>query len=910
MNNRPPRLPRWLLERALPADAREDISGDLEERYQHVRQASGARHASVWYCREVMSFSTHFLAERFFERHRHADMSTGISGIDLKLALRMLVRYPGLTIVGVVGMAVGMAIAAAAFSIIYMLMNPSLPLDEGERVVAIQNWDVATNNADLQAMRDFGTWRAELRSIEQVGAFRSVGRNLIVAGAQPQPVSLAEMSASGFQVARVAPFIGRHLLLEDERPDTPPVVVIGFDVWQRSFFGDPQIAGRAVQLGDTTFTIVGVMPEGFAFPLRHSYWIPLKLDPSGFAPRTGPEITVFGRLAAGATYETAQAEAATIAQRLAASSPATHQHIRTQVVPYTYPFSDMDDPDNLLALSVIQTLIVFMLVIVSVNVAILVYARTATRQGEIAVRTALGASRRRIVMQLFAEALVLAGVAAIAGIGLLAIGMSQLESAVLQVAGGMPFWMTFGLSTETVLFIVGLTVLAAAIVGVVPALKATGRRVQSGLQGLSAGSGARMQMGRTWTFLIVAQVAVAVALLPATIFHAWSSVRFRMGDPGFAAHEFLTTRLLLDVPAGDPPPRGDRAFRTQYAAQQGEFERQLEADPSVAQATFSLTDPGAELAAVFEVEGVPAPPEPVDYNIVEGTKVGRFGRFNRIGVDFLTAFDVPVLTGRGFAPGDAAPGVSRILVNRAFVEQVFGSENVLGRRLRYVGRSREANPVDIELGRWYEIVGVVKNFPPNVTQADTTAIIYHAAAPGDVYPATMAIRVRGTSPTAFTDRLRAIGASVDPNLQLRAISSVETTLKQEQGIMRLIAATLLAVTLSVIVLSAAGIYSLMSFIVARRRREIGIRAALGADAGQILRGIFTRASAQLVAGATLGMIVALGVENLTGGEMMRGHGAIILPLVAIGMTIVGLLAAMGPARRGLQIQPTEALRDE
>ena len=323
MNNRPPRLPRWLLERALPADVREDISGDLEETFRHARQTSGARRAMTWYCGQVMAFSTHFLEERFRERYRHADMSTGISGIDLKLAMRMLVRYPGLTIVGVVGMAVGMAIAATAFSIGYMLMNPSLPLDEGDRVVAIQNWDVATNNADLQAMRDFGVWRSELRSIQAVGAFRSVGRNLIVAGAQPQPVSLAEMSASGFQVARVAPFMGRHLVPEDERPDAPPVVVIGFDVWERTFFADPLIVGRTVQLGDTTYTIVGVMPEGFAFPLRHSYWIPLKLEPSGFRPGTGPEIAVFGRLAAGATYESARAEAATVAQRIAAESP-TH----------------------------------------------------------------------------------------------------------------------------------------------------------------------------------------------------------------------------------------------------------------------------------------------------------------------------------------------------------------------------------------------------------------------------------------------------------------------------------------------------------------------------------------------------------------------------------------------------------
>jgi putative ABC transport system permease protein len=809
-SSRPPRLARWLLERALPSDVRQDVSGDLEEIFQ--RDPS-----RIWYWRQTLSFSLHFLAERFRQRRGRADMSAGISWIDWKLAGRMLVRDPGLTIVGVLGMAVGMAIAAAAFSVIYLIVNPSLPFEDADRIVAIQNWDAATNNAEPRSMHDFGIWRAQMTSVQQIGAYRSVGRNLISPGTKPQPVSLAEMSATGFSITRVPPLIGRHLSPDDERPDAPPVVVLGYDVWQRTFFGDTGIVGRTIQLGDTAHTIVGVMPEGFAFPVRHSYWLPLKLDPVRYAARSGPEITVFGRLASGATLETARAEIATLAQHAANASPATHAQLRTQVLPYTYVFTDMDDPDNVLVLSAVQTVVLIMLVVVAVNVAILVYARTATRQGEIAVRTALGAARRRVVMQLFTEALALAGLAAFGGIGLLAVGMRQLESAVLQVAGGLPFWIRFGLSVEAILFVIGLTVLAAAIIGIVPALKATGGRVQSGLRELSSGGGGRMRMGRTWTLLIVAQVAVAVALLPATVYQAWSAVRFRMGDPGFAAHEYLSTRLLLDVPAGDPPPADDRAFRDRYGAKYAELERQLEADPDVVQVTAFLTDPGAELAAVFEVEGMTAPADPVDYNIVEGTKVGRFARFNRIAVDFLDTFPVHLLTGRPLKPEDARPGADRILVNRALVEQVFADGQALGRRLRYVGRSREVNPVDIELGRWYEIVGVVGNFPPNLGEADTTARIYHPAAPGDVYPAALAIRVRGTTPTAFADRLRTISAAVDPNLQLRRLSSVETTMKQEQGIMRLIAATLAAVTISVIVLSAAGIYSLMSFTVSRRR---------------------------------------------------------------------------------------------
>ena len=854
-------------------------------------------------------------------------MRTGFSWIDLKLALRMLIRYPGLTIVSVVGMAVGIAIAAGAFTIVYSLMNPVVTLDEGDRVVSIVNWDAATSNREQRSLHDFANWRG-LKSVQQIGAVRTVGRNLIAPGAQPEMVNVAEMSASGFEVARVPAKIGRPLLPEDERAGAPDVVVIGDEVWRRRFSADPDILGKSLQLGATTYAIVGVMPEGFAFPVNHTMWIPWRIDPAAYAPRTGPSVYVFGRLAEGATLESAQAELTAVNRQTAATSPATHEHLRARVLPYTYAYNDMDDTGNALALHAIQTAIVLVLVMICVNVAILVYARTATRQGEIAVRSALGASRRRIVAQLFLEALVLAGVAAFVGIGLLAVGIDQLDAAILQLAGRMPFWMDFHLSTEGALYVVALTVLAAAIVGIVPALKATGRQVQSRLQGLSAGSGSRMQMGRLWTALIIAQVAVTVALLPATMFHAWNSLRFRTGDHGFASHEFLTTQLALDRPSTElVSDWAERDFRLRYAARQAELERRLESEPAVNAVTFSLANPGEELAVVAEIEGMGAPIDPVDYNIVDGTKSGHLVRFNRVATDFFDAFDVALVMGRGLRAADAEPASTLgsssapatapvssghgIVVNRTFAEGMFGGANPLGRRVRYVGRSREAPAAAVALNRWYEIVGVVENFPALRTlDSNPVSRIYHAAAPGDVYPGMLAVRIRGAAPSTFAGRLREVSAAVDPQLQLREVSTAEDAMKREQGLMRIIGATLVVVMLSVVVLSGAGIYSLMAFTVARRRREIGIRTALGADPARLLTGIFSRAARQLAIGAALGMAGAVGLEQLLEGEMFQGHGAVILPIVAVLMTTVGLLAALGPARRGLRIQPIEALREE
>jgi putative ABC transport system permease protein len=723
---------------------------DTFERELAQRRKQGAGSA-LWFvtaaCLNVVSAG---LGERRRYRRAGFTAATGFSWVDVRLAGRILVRYPGLSLVSVFGMAVGIGVSAGAFTIVHALLTPTLPLADGDRVVAIVNLDLATTNSESRVMHDYAAWRG-LTSLEDVGAAITVGRNLIAEGGQPETVAVAQMSAAGFRVARVAPRLGRYLLDEDERPGAPDVVVIGHGAWMRRFAGDPDIVGRSIHLGSVAYTVVGVMPEGFAFPVNHSYWIPLRLDPAGFEPRTGPPVSVFARLVPGATLDSAQAELAPIGQRMSADLPDSHQHLRPQVVPFTYGHSGMAETGNALGLRLIQVSFVLLLLIVCVNVAILVYARTATRQGEIAVRTALGASRRRIVAQLFVEALLLAGVAAMVGVGLVAIAFEQLDAALRQLIGELPFWMNLRLSSEAVIYVVALTILAAAIVGVVPALKATGRRVQERLQGLSAGSGSRMQMGRLWTLLIVAQVAFTVALLPAAMYHAWQSLQFPIGDRGFATRDFLTTRMVLDDPSEEAVIGGDDGARGRaYGQRQAEIERLLESEASVSAVTFSLTNPGEELAAVLEVEGLPPPVDLVDYNVVQGTKQGHLVRFNHVATDFFQSFEVPVVMGRALQAGDDG-----VVVNRGLVETVFGGANPLGRRVRYVGRSREADERYVELNRWYEIVGVVPEFPRvRALGAPPVSRLYHVAAPGAVSPATLSVRVRGSVPATFASRLR------------------------------------------------------------------------------------------------------------------------------------------------------------
>ncbi len=278
---------------------------------------------------------------------------------------------------------------------------------------------------------------------------------------------------------------------------------------------------------------------------------------------------------------------------------------------------------------------------------------------------------------------------------------------------------------------------------------------------------------------------------------------------------------------------------------------------------------------------------------------------------------MPVILGRDFLPADLAS--DRVIISRPLAEMAFGSTNPLGGRIKYVGRSREATEDDeypnrlaslpsIPLERWYEVIGVVPDFPTNPLEPGPR--VYHPAAFGDLYPVRVGVRVRAGDPAAFADTLRQIGAAVSLDLQVRDITTTEILAKREQGLFRLVGVTVGMVMLSVIALSAAGIYSLMSFTVARRRREIGIRAALGADRHHLLLGIFARVLGQLGVGAFVGILGAIGLEQLLEGDMLQSRGAILLPLVALVMSAVGALSAIGPALEGLRIQPTEALREE
>jgi putative ABC transport system permease protein len=814
------------------------------------------------------------------------------SRMDFTLGARMLAKYPGLSLIGGAGLAVGVAIGAGFFAFVYSFLYATLPVEGGERIVALENWDIDANDEMRRSMHDLVMWRREMKTVGEIGAFRTLARNVTSAGGAAEPVEVAQITAAGFNITRVAPVIGRAMVAADESAGASPIAVIGYDVWQSRFGGDASVLGRELRLGNVVHTIVGVMPEGYGFPVNHSYWIPLTTD-GAFGPREGPDVFIFGRLRDGVSMSQAQAELSALGAQAASAFPLTHARLQPRVMPYARPIFDFQEITNG-DFAVVQALISLLALVVAVNVGVLVYARTATRQREIAVRTALGASRRRIVGQLFIEALVLSAAASAAGIALARYGIAQgFAIYTAEESDAVPYFLNFDMPLAAYVYVAILTVFVAVIAGVLPALHATGRRAQDTLKQASGTDGLRL--GRVWTAMIIAQVAIAVTALPATMMISWSGMQRGLTKANYNEDSFLAATVTADPdsPAGMPASVYERESALRFEKTTTDLVASLEAEAAVDDVTVATTIPGAEPRARIVIDGA--------VNVRSGALEVRFNR--GVAPNFFDVFGAQVIAGRALRDSDRTSSTPAIVVNRAFVNQLLGGANAIGRQVHY-GVAPAAGGTVTK----YVIVGVVTDpgtntIAPNLIEP----VIYHSLRSST--QATALIRMRGNDPLQFSSRLRELTASLDPTLRLRITTYREMKRQQMIGFRLMVLGSSLVI-LTALLLSAAGIYAMMSFTVSQRRKEIGIRAALGADTGQLLRSIFTRAALQLAAGIVVGTVLALMIDRASEGEMLGSLGRVLVLVTVVIMTIVGLFATLGPARRGLRIQPTEALRAE
>jgi putative ABC transport system permease protein len=810
----------------------------------------------------------------------------GLSALDFKVGLRMLARYPGLTVIGTLAIAVAIALGTVYFEAVDKYRNPRLPIPHGDRVLTIRNWDVKTFGAEGRLLHDFAIWRTELKTVENLGASVAFARNLRTEDGRVEPVRGAELTANSFRLMGTPALMGRTLVERDEQPSEPPVVVIGESIWKNRFASDPNVVGQTVKLGTSTATIVGVMPHSFAFPANHRIWTPLRVDGSTLEPRTGPGVAIFGRLAPGASIDDARAELAVIGARLAASSPQTHEHLRPRVTTYFKPIEE-DGQGQLVrnVLYIVNVVFLLLLAIVSANIATLVFARTATRSWEITVRSALGASRSRIVGQLFTEALVLASVGAVVGLLLAKVAL-RYGLAMFAQSDALPFWIDSSLSWRTFVYTGVLTFFGAAIVGILPALRVTRVNIQDALRSESAGR-AGLKFGGFWTAVIVVQVAITVAFLPLAGGGVFESNRFNQRAEGIGADRFLTASVDID--------REDYALDSAAVAARArlsfaELERRLTGEPGVERVAFAdrlpVEDQFKYQIGVDSAAGAPST------GLRSSTLV-------HVSAGFFNAFGTSVVNGRDFSPLDFEPTSGRVLiVNEAFARNVFGERNPIGQRVQILnGEDSRATSKE-----WHEIVGVVKNFGWQLPSPTEQSAMYRPTHPWAGRD--MSLAVRAQDPLGFANRLRVVAAEVDPTIRLTDVQPLGKVGGGEAQMNWALTSVAWLVGFIVLLLSATGIHALMSFTVARRTREIGIRAALGAGRGRIVAGIFSRAFLQVGAGVVIGSALAayVGIGSTRALLLLLAADAIML--------VVGLTACAIPVRRALRIDPTEALRAE
>ena len=836
----------------------------------------------------------HFAARRAFggveqakELQRDARSFRYLAGwsMDLTLGVRMLVKSPGLTVIAVIALAVAFGAGASYLQFINGMISPSLTFPGGDRLIGIVTRDLEKSSLDRRSLHDYRAWREQLTLVEHIGASQDVADEVETEDGRAERADGVRISPSAFRLVPASPLVGRPLVDTDENLSSPQVVVIGEALWESRFNRDPKILERTVTIARTKYAIVGVMPKAFGFPVNQNLWVPFRDEGAPVKRGEGPPLTVFGRLKPGVTLDAAQTELAAVTMRASQADPGSSQRLVPAVkayVPSLRTAFDAGISAQILFLYVVNLAFMALLLLCAANVATLVFGRTVTREAEITVRTALGASRGRVVSQLVAEAAVLASIAAIAGLGFARYTLGWVRRAWEQGQGSaMPFWWSERLTVETFLYTALLVVIAALMIGGIPALKATGPEMQTRLK--DAGAGSTMKFGVLWTGIIVLQVAFTVVFMLSVVSLGWTMylIQQQYNDVAFERRDYLVAELAANAD-GDPDAAATYRHRE-------EFLRRLRQAPAVASATYTDSLPGSDSArpeyefdqAVFSL------------------------RVSHIGPDFFETFDRGLIAGRSFTPTEIESGANVAVVDESFVRFVLGGRFAVGQQIREVPDSGPP-------GEWIEIVGVTTDISTAARKTIKDAQLYLPIGAKPNGPVTLVVhshpayRSEGLGQVAAALRETAADAS-----ELRVSLARTMDASGGEDVIGYVFTSIGIVGAVSLLLSTAGIYALISFTLARRTREIGIRTALGASPRRIITGILWKAFLQIGLGVAAGIVpgaVMVGLVSAQSGGNGMVDGITLGALVAAFVLIVAAVSCTVPLRRALRTDPTEALR--
>lgn len=836
----------------------------------------------------------------------------GISTLEIKLALRLIRKQPILAAISVLALGLGVAIATTGFSMLDSVLGGRLPFEGGERFVRFQVRTAPEGHRTSLDVGSFRHLRDHATSFEHLGAVDAGLLNILRESGEVDSVQGASLTASTLQRLPYAPILGRNLVAADGADGAPPVAVLRESLWRRRYSADPAILGRAINVGGVERTVVGVLPDEATFPADGELWIPLDDATLGGADAGARAPLAFGILRPGVELAQADAEAQRLRERWFETAP-PEVETRFWLTPYVEP------PEGALPMATaMNLLLIAVLAVIASNVANLILTRTAYRRGELAVRTALGAARGRLIGQLTVE-MALLGVLA-AGLGLAAahLAVSYLDRLLTE----LPFWVEIAISGRTLAFVIGVTGLIILLSGVVPAMKATGRDPVAALNASSRGGNFRL--GRFSAAMMVLEMALSVAMLSGSLVLARGFSAHAERDFGLPRDRVLTAQVWIAEAGGtssegtSPETGGTSSEGTSSEAAgtppgappariEARIAEALRRVPGVAASGVTTALPRQDASESLVVVEAVAGARDGGARDAERTGDPRPAPTARVLPGFFAALDAEATAGRLFEERDLVPDAPAVaIVNEPFVDRFLSGRQPLGRRLRLVDpNDPEAAPV------WREIVGVVPDLGLSAADPARAAGLY---LPLQETRSWFYLAIRGHGdPARLSGPLRTAVAAVDPTIQLRRVQPLEKVNWDERAAMSSFSQSMIGMGLTTLGLSLLGIYAMIAFAVTCRTREIGIRVALGAGHRQIFRTVTAGAAAYLVAGGALGCALALGYVRLQDAMLVTRLPTSepwVLPAVIALLAAAGLLACWLPARRALRILPMEALRSD
>jgi putative ABC transport system permease protein len=799
---------------------------------------------------------------------------------DFKFAFRSLRKTPALTVIAVITIAIGIGFNAANFSIVYELLVRPLEIPDMDRVVILHEKSAqAFQYQDNMAPRTWLDAQQQTGSYEQFAGYEYEQLNLTGFGL-PEQIFGADVTPEFFNTLRVPAALGRTFAADEIQGKSDHVAVLSDGLWKRRYGSDPAIVGKKVELDGESYLVAGVMPKTFAYPAAVEVWKPIMLTPAQKEGRNLRIMTGFGRLKPGVTVAQADAEIKTLAARLAKQFPDSDGGVQRRAVEMARGITED------VTRSFIWTLTFsagFVLLIVCANIANLLLARGATRQREMAVRTALGARRGRLVRQLLTESLLLSVTSGVLALGVAAWSLDFIKAGIPPTTTRfIPGWVNMGINRPVLAFTLGLAIVTSVVFGLIPALSASGASVGDALK--ESGRSVLGGRHRLRSALVVVQVSLALVLLTSAGALVKGFIRASNPNRGLDPHNVLT--FMVGLPES----------RYSTPAAKLEFQRRtleaLRALPGVEDAAVTGNIPWGNNQSdrLYTIVGRPAPRRE---DMPDATWIPS-------SPNYLALLRVPLVSGRMIEPADDRADAEQVaLINRSEARRHWGGEDPIGSHIR------------IETtGKSYRIVGVVGDVY-NHYERDAPAAIYVPSAQGPSGVFYFAVRTRGES-FALADSARRAVAGVDGQMPLANVRTLEQQLKERTSGIRLGSTMMAAFAVVALLLSVIGIYGVIAYLVAQRHQEIGIRMALGAQPGQVLRMIMARGGWLVGVGVALGLPAAIFVGRLLAGALFTiidndASVFTVITLVVMGMALLGTLI---PARRASRVDPMVALRYE